>query len=115
MDKMFKYKMTNTNKCKRCGEIETNKHLVWECKESRGIWKEYNEFLNLEKHPDEVISIYDDFFKIGNISNLSKIKMKIIQGMIQIERPVNWTKESIMKIAKEIKDIELYNSRQINK
>ena len=114
MEKMFKYKMVNNNKCKRCGEIETYRHLLWECRESRVIWKAYNYFLNLEKHPNEVISLYDDVFKIGNISDLSKIKIKIIQGKIQIERPVNWTKESIMKIAKEIKDMELYNSKQIN-
>jgi hypothetical protein len=40
---------------------------------------------------------------------LSKIKMKVIQGMIQIERPTNWTIENIEKIANDIKNMELYN------
>jgi hypothetical protein len=30
----------------------------------------------------------------------------VIQGMIQIDRPINWACEKIMKIANEIKVIE---------
>ena len=110
MEKMFKYKMVNNNKCKRCGAVETYRHLLWECRESRRIWNAYNEFLGMEEHPNEGVRNYDDVFKIGNISNLSKIQMKIIQGMIQIERPVNWTIEYIKKISSEIKN----NSKQKN-
>jgi hypothetical protein len=35
--------------------------------------------------------------------------MKIIQGMIQIERPRFWTLERINEIANEIRCKELYN------
>ena len=112
MEKMFKYKMVNCNKCKRCGNIETYRHLLWECRESRRIWKAYNEFLGMIEHPKEVVEKYDDVFMIGNIGMLSKIKMKVIQGMIQIERPTNWTIEHIKKIANEIKNMELYNSKK---
>ena len=35
--------------------------------------------------------------------------MKIIQEMIQIERPRGWNLEKINLISKEIKKIELYN------
>jgi hypothetical protein len=41
--------------------------------------------------------------------------MKIIQEMIQIERPVNWTQEKIVKIAKEIMGIEIYNAKTQNR
>ena len=64
------------------------------------------------EHPKEVVEKYDDVFMIGNIGMLSKIKMKVIQGMIQIERPTNWTIEHIKKIANEIKNMELYNSKK---
>jgi hypothetical protein len=69
----------------------------------------------MEEHSNEGVRNYNDVFKIGNISNLSKIQMKIIQGMIQIERPVNWSIEYIKKIASEIKNMELYNSKQSKK
>ena len=29
MEKMLKYKMVNDNKCKRCGEVESYRHLLW--------------------------------------------------------------------------------------
>ncbi len=37
--------------------------------------------------------------------------MKIVQGMIQVERPKCWTLDRINDIAKEIKCIELYNEK----
>ncbi len=28
---MFKFKMTDSAECERCGAAETAKHLLWEC------------------------------------------------------------------------------------
>jgi hypothetical protein len=36
-EKMFKYKMTETPNCPRCNLIETSKHMLWECKDSKII------------------------------------------------------------------------------
>ena len=58
---------------------------------------------------------YEDVFKIGDLGNVSKVKMKIIQEMIQVERPVNWTIENVKKVVKEIKNIELYNAAILGK
>jgi hypothetical protein len=41
--------------------------------------------------------------------------MKIIQEMIQVERPVNWSIENVKKIVNEIKNIELYNAAILGK
>jgi hypothetical protein len=49
---------------------------------------------------------------VGNTGYLSKVKMKIIQLMIQIERPRGWTIERIKEIANEINNIELYNKKK---
>jgi hypothetical protein len=54
-------------------------------------------------------------FRIGNKGKISKVKMKIIQGMIQIECPSLWTFEKISKIANEIRCIEMYNENLKNK
>jgi hypothetical protein len=40
--------------------------------------------------------------------------MKIIQEMIQIQRPMGWSMDNVEKIAKEMKNIELYNSKANN-
>ena len=114
MEKMFKYKMVSNNKCKRCGEVETYKHLLWECREAKNIWQLFNEFLTNINENNEKVHEYDNLFRIGNKGNVSKIKMKIIQGMIQIERPYGWTIEKIKEIAYDIRNIEMYNST-INK
>jgi hypothetical protein len=37
MEKMHKYKMVSNNKCKRCGEVENYKHLLWECRDAKRI------------------------------------------------------------------------------
>jgi hypothetical protein len=94
---MYKYKMVNNNKCKRCEEVETYKHLIWECREAQKIWKAFNEFVVHLDLQEEKIMEYDNIFMIGERGMLSKIKIRVIQEMIQIERPVNWTIERIKK------------------
>ena len=55
---------------------------------------------------------YKNVFEIGNKANVNKIKIKIIQGMIQMERPKNWTMDNIMNYANEINRIEIYNAKK---
>ena len=40
--------------------------------------------------------------------------MKIIQEMIQIKRQTGWSMDNVEKIAKDMKNIELYNSKANN-
>ena len=106
--------MVATDKCQRCNEKETYKHLLWECKEAKKIWINYNNYLQHIKYPQDKIETYQDVYLIPNISAISTVKMKIIQEMIQIKRPTGWTMETIRKIAMEMKNIELYNSKTNN-
>ena len=101
--------MVNDNKCKRCGEVETYRHLLWECREARKIWKLYDEYMVAINQSTEKVQCYEEVFRVGEVGVMSKVKMKVIQEMIQIERPANWSKENIIKIVKELKNIELYN------
>jgi hypothetical protein len=91
MEKMFKYKMVNNNKCKRCEEVETYKHLIWECRDAKKIWQLFHEFATSANQQEEKVLDYKNIFKIGNIANMNKVQIKVIQGMIQVERPTNWT------------------------
>ena len=115
MEKMFKYKMVINNRCRRCQEVETFKHLIWECIETKKIWTIFNELLTHLDLREEKIQDYDNIFMIGEIEVISKIKIRLIQEMIQIERPVNWSREKLLKLANEIKNKEMYNATKINK
>jgi hypothetical protein len=112
MDKMFKYKMVTNNRCKRCQEIETYKHLIWKCRETKKIWKIFNEFVTQLNLREEKIQDYENIFMIGEAEVISKIKIRLIQEMIQIERPVNWSRK---KLIDEIKNKEMYNASKIIK
>jgi hypothetical protein len=114
MEKMFKYKMVDNNKCKRCREVETYKHLMWECREAKKIWLAFNELMANLNFQNEKAQDYENILVIGEIGVLNKIKIRVIQGMIQIDRPVNWSKDSILKLANDIKWIEMYNAKMAN-
>ena len=44
---LYRCNITNTSLCDFCSmNIETNKHLFWECTVSRGLWTELEIFLN---------------------------------------------------------------------
>ena len=61
----------------------------------------------------QLINEYQDIYNIDDCAHICKVKMKIIQEMIQIERPRGWNLERINQISKEIKKIELYNKLTI--
>jgi hypothetical protein len=108
--RMKKFRMTDSDLCKRCGEQENAKHLMWECKESKQIWKLYNELMLKYKGKDAEVTTYDEIHKVENDGVMCLVKLKIIREMIQIERPKNWTAAKIHKITEDLMNIELYVS-----
>ncbi len=108
--RMFRFKMTNDDKCPRCLQIETMKHMLWECRESTNIWSLLNNKLSEISLESERILEYEDVFKVTNSSAITHIKMKIIQEMIQITRPSGWDKCKINKLILDISNIEKYIS-----
>jgi hypothetical protein len=41
---------------------------------------------------------YEEIFNIGNNEVINKVKIRTIQAMIQIERPVDWPRYNIERI-----------------
>ena len=110
---MHRFGIINDNVCERCQQIESTKHLLWECAESRNIWESFNNWI-INKNPmAQLINEYQDIYNIDDCAHICKVKMKIIQEMIQIERPRGWNLERINLISKEIEKIELYNKLTI--
>ena len=108
-ERMCRFGMINNNRCERCHQIETTKHLLWECAESRNIWELFNSWTANGSSDSRVINEYKEIYHIDNCAHVCKVKMKIMQEMIQIERPRGWNIERINLISNEIKKIELYN------
>jgi hypothetical protein len=46
---------------------------------------------------------------------VSKIKVKVIQGIIQLEYLINWSINNIMKTGNEMKLVEIYNNKKKRK
>ena len=110
--RMYKYKMTDNENCPRCGLVEDTRHLLWDCLDSQKIWKSYNEILREAMLSKLILKCYDDLYRVEANEVLSTIKIKLIQEMIQIVRPTNWTKDRTINIIGQLRRIDLYNSRE---
>ena len=108
-ERMCRFGMINNNTCERCQEIESTKHLLWECAESKNIWELFNIWITNNNPSSNLINEYRNIYGIDDSAHVCKVKMKIIQEMIQIERPRGWNIDRINLISKNIKNIELYN------
>ena len=56
------------------------------------------------------VNSYEKVFTIDDNRIISMIKVRVVQAMIQVARPVAWGVGRIRALALELKCIELYNS-----
>ena len=110
--RMKKYKMTENERCPRCGESEHSKHLLWECTHVQKIWTLYNELMTQLNLTKETVNKYDEIFTAGRSEVTNLVKIRVIQELIQIERPKHWDMNNLKKIVKELVEIELYNAKK---
>jgi hypothetical protein len=110
--KMKKYKMCESDKCNRCGEVETLRHMMWECTEAKKIWNLFNQIIVESGNRADCVNIYDEIFRSCECSGSNVLKLKVTQELIQIERPRGWDKSKILNILKEIMNTEKYNSNR---
>ena len=40
-ERMLRFGMSRDSDCARCGEVESYRHLFWECPESGRVWRAY--------------------------------------------------------------------------
>jgi hypothetical protein len=111
---MFKYKMSETPNCPRCNQIESSKHLLWECCETQKLWKSYNDILTGVKLEKLKLTNYEDLFRIEEIPILMTIKLKLIQELIQITRPTNWDINRTINLIIQLRNVEMYNTNREN-
>jgi hypothetical protein len=100
--RMKKYKMTDTDKCPRCFESETITHLLWECHHVKKIWELYNSFMIKWGNKEEQVQSYENIYSVGRKPGTTLIKIRIIQELIQMERPKNWSINNLETIVENI-------------
>jgi hypothetical protein len=104
--RMKKYRMRENDECPRCNMTETTKHLLCEKK----IWKLFNDLMNHTENGQECINNYENVFRTCEEPAISIVKAKIIQALIQIERPINWNREKLLDTIKDLINVEEYNA-----
>ena len=113
-ERMLRYKMTNSDKCPRCGEVESTKHLLWDCSHVKHIWSLFNILLTSIGCLKDTVNNYENVYAPAAMSGINLIKIRIIQELIQIDRPKNWDLLKIKKIAINLICIEKYNTIKTN-
>jgi ribosomal protein L32 len=109
-ERMKRFRMISTDKCPRCGEVETTEHLLWKCVHVQNIWNLFNQVMNHIHNSQESVLLYENVFKTCDTAAICLVKMRIIQSLIQIERPVNWNRGNIVDIIKNLMNTEKYNA-----
>ena len=74
--------------------------------------------MNCTENGQECVNNYENVFQTCELPAISIFKAKIIQALIQIERPMNWNREKLLNTIKDLINVEQYNavlSRTINK
>jgi hypothetical protein len=66
--------------------------------------------MNQTSNSKECINNYEGIFQPCELPSINMIKIKIIQELIQIERPVNWNQDKLMNVVRELINIERYNA-----
>jgi exonuclease III len=107
--RMKRYKMVATDKCPRCTEIETTKHLLWECHHVKHIWGLYNSYVTNLGMSNNTVGEYKQIYEIPTIAGLTNIKIKLIQALIQIRRPTNWDCTNIETLINDLVNTERHN------
>ncbi len=57
-------------------------------------------------------------FQTSETSSISIVKTRLIQALIQIERPMNWNRDKLLDTIKDLINVERYNaieSKTMNK
>ena len=113
--------MSLSDACERCGDVETYKHLFWECVESRRVWRSFNEYMSDIGHVHRV-DCYERVFTIDDslcdcclfvcCSFVNALEFSIFIGIgIEIEITSTLRTLSFKKIIKKKKKKNVLNNQ----
>jgi hypothetical protein len=74
------------------------------------MWSLYNNVLKTDLNSKFSINRFEDIFNFDTGVRENRLKIKLINELIQIERPTFWSKHKVSSIITEMKAIEKYIS-----
>ena len=82
-DRMLRFGMTTDNLCPRCAEVETIKHMLFECQYVRTIWQRISKLTGIKPNSmNEVLGYNLDHDKIT-----ITIHAEVLRRLLAIDRP----------------------------
>jgi exonuclease III len=114
-ERMLRFKMVDSDRCKQCNEVETFKHLLWECECTKVTWRNFNTILRNRGMEKEGIHSYSDLFSFSSSAATTTIRLRIINHFIQINRQTKLSEERILNIIREIMTKEKYIASKNNR
>jgi hypothetical protein len=88
-ERMFRFKMSESPACERCGETETIKHQFYECQSALGSWQTYNRIMEELGLSDCKVESYNDALLPNIYGNevSESLKTLVLKMHLQICRP----------------------------
>ena len=74
------------------------------------MWRSFNDYIKMINQEQCEVKRYEDVFSVEGNRIISMLKVRVVQELIQIERPRGWIMENTRKLAFDLKRIEIYNS-----
>jgi hypothetical protein len=74
------------------------------------MWSVYNTIIKTEFNSSFSINNFEDIFNFDTGTCENRLKLKLINELIQIERPTFWSKSKMMSIIAEMKSLDKYIS-----
>jgi hypothetical protein len=106
---MFRFKMSESPECERCGEAETIKHQFYECDSAFNSWRRYNNILEEIGWGDCKVESYDDALLPSTYGNevSETLKSIVLKMHLQISRPLIVNKNMILAAFKKQTSLEI--------
>jgi hypothetical protein len=105
--RMFKFKMTDSENCEICGETETIKHAIWDCIRAKEVWDIFKRMLGDLEINNEVTfeSLFIGFKPTNAI--VETMITRLTQSILSYDRSSHLGRQAIINI--------LINYAQLNK
>jgi hypothetical protein len=106
---MYRFKMSESPDCERCGEIETIKHQFYECDSAYNSWRHHNSILDEIGFGDCKVESYADVLLPSIYGNevSETLKTLILKMHLQILRPLIVNKKMILAAFKKQVSLEV--------
>jgi hypothetical protein len=108
-ERMYRFKMSESPECERCGEVETIKHQFYECDSAFNSWRRYNSILDEIGFGDCKVESYADVLLPSVYGNevSETLKTIILKMHLQISRPLIVNKNMILTTFKKQVGLEV--------